>query len=55
MKRTIAKRLAACVLTALLLITAITMCSDNKNRATLVVNGETVKKAEAYLQKSYKD
>ena len=53
MKRTIDKRLAACVLTALLLITAMTMCSDNKNRATLVVNGETVKKAEAYLHGEY--
>jgi len=53
MKRKMILRLASCVLSALLFVTAMTMCSGNKNRATLVVNGQTVKKAEAYLHGEY--
>lgn len=49
MKRTILLRLTICLLTVLLMLLVLTMCSDNKDRATLVVNGETVKGAKAYM------
>ena len=46
MKHTRLLRFASLMLAALLWIPLLTMCStDNKDRATLVVNGETIKKA----------
>lgn len=54
MKHTRLLRFASLMLAALLWIPLLTMCStDNKDRATLVVNGETVKKAEAYIHGEY--
>lgn len=53
MKQTFILRLACLCLVALLLIPTLTMCSDNKDRATLIVNGETVKKANAYIHGEY--
>jgi hypothetical protein len=38
---------------ALILIFNLPMCSGNKDRATLIVNGETVKRAEAYIHGEY--
>jgi hypothetical protein len=53
MKRTILARLACCLLAVLMLVPTLTMCSDNKDRATLIVNGKEVKRAKAYIHGEY--
>jgi hypothetical protein len=47
MKRTPALRAFYVIMAVFILLFSLTMCSDNKDRATLIVNGETVKKADA--------
>ena len=53
MKRTPALRAFYVIMAAFILLFSLTMCSDNKDRATLIVNGETVKKADAYIHGEY--